>query len=57
MKFQVINSVGDSIFCTYFPSCLPSNNQLDLMVETGCKFKVDGKIVSKKKVKEIRDGE
>ena len=57
MKFQVVNSVGENVFCTYFLSCWPSDSQLSSMAEAGYKFKIDGKVVSKKKIKEIRDGE
>lgn len=56
MEFQVLDRFGQKLMTTYYPKCLPSDSELDSMASAEYKFKVDGKIVSKKKVKEIRDG-
>lgn len=55
MKFQVINDKGVGVMETYHASCMPDDAQLSSMSKAGCKFKIDDKIASIKKVKEVRD--
>lgn len=53
--FQVVDGKGVTVMRTDFISCIPDNNQLTSMSKSGYKFKIDGKGVSIKKVKEERD--
>lgn len=55
MKFQVINDKGIGVMETHFASCMPDGAQLASMSKAGYKFKIDGKAVSIKKIKEVRD--
>lgn len=55
MIFQVINDKGVLVMRTEQKSCIPDDNQLLSMSKAGYKFKVDGKLTSIKRVKEIRD--
>lgn len=55
MKFQVINDKGIGVMETHFASCIPDGAQLASMSKAGYKFKIDGKAVSIKKIKEVRD--
>lgn len=57
MKFEVFNEKGVGVMETAYPTCVPCDRHLDSMVKAGYKFKIDGKIVNKKKVKEIREGD
>lgn len=55
MKFQVINDKGVGVMETHHASCIPDDAQLSSMTKAGYKFKIDDKIASIKKVKEVRD--
>lgn len=55
MKFQVINDKGVGVMATHYTSCMPDDVQLASMSKAGYKFKIDGKVASIKKVKEVRD--
>lgn len=50
MKFEVINSNGRCMQTTNHPECVPYNF-LESMANYGYRFRVDGKIVSKGRVK------
>lgn len=52
MLFQVVNDKCISVFRTEFASCIPDESQLMSMQKVGYKFKIDGKAVSIKKIKE-----
>lgn len=52
MLFQVVNDNGVPVFHTEYISCIPDESQLTSMQKAGYKFKVDGKSVSIKKIKE-----
>lgn len=54
MKFEVTNDKGVSVMSTEHKSCIPDDSQLFSMAKAGYKFKIDGKAVSVKKVKEAR---
>ena len=47
---------GERIFYTEQISCIPPKRQIDIMSKTGCKFKLDGKIVAKKVIDELLNG-
>lgn len=53
MLFQAINDKGVSVFRTEYVSCIPVESQLTSMQKAGYKFRIDGKAVSIKKIKEI----
>lgn len=53
--FQVVDDKGVTVMRTDFISCIPDDNQLTSMSKSGYKFKINGKVVSIKKVKEVRD--
>ena len=54
MKFEVINSVGRCMQSTEYPECIPYD-MLDNMAAHGYKFRVDGKIIPKTKVRQVVD--
>ena len=51
MRFEVINSNGRCMQLTEHPNCVPYNF-LESMAAHGYKFRVDGKIVSKNRVRQ-----
>ncbi len=53
MKFEAIDIKGDTIFNTTQKSCIPDKPQIESMCSVGYKFKIDGKIISKKKLLEF----
>ena len=55
MLLQIVNDKGVTVMRTENKSCIPDDTQLSCMYKTGYKFKIDGKTVSIKKIKEIRD--
>lgn len=55
MQFEVINDKGVTVMRTEHKSCIPDDNQLASMAKAGYKYKIDGKTVLTKKVKEIMD--
>ena len=52
MKFEIFQN-GIRIFHTSQITCIPPKRQIDIMSKTGCKFKLDGKIASKKIIDEM----
>lgn len=52
MKFEVIDNKGNTIFNTTEKICLPNKLEIESLTCAGYKFKLDGKIVSKKKLLE-----
>lgn len=52
MKFEIIQN-GGRIFYTEQLSCLPPKKHLDMMSKNGCKFKLDGKIATKKMIETL----
>lgn len=57
MRFEVINRNNVTVMNTEFIKCIPSDEVLQLMSEAGHKFKVDKKIISRKKIKELKEKE
>lgn len=53
MQFEVINENKATVFYTYKEADIPPSEYLSSMQDGGYKFKVDGKVVSKKKVEEL----
>ena len=59
MKFEVINDKNKTVMQTSHMSCIPDKNTLNLMQKAGYKFKLDGKMITIKKlsdkIKEVDD--
>lgn len=53
MKFEIFNESGTILFNTEYKECIPNSTELSAMTKARCKFKIDGKIVSKKKIEEL----
>ena len=53
MKFEVINDRNKPVYYTHKIKDIPTREFLSSMVDAGYKFKIDGKIVSKKRVEEL----
>ena len=54
MKFEIINQEDKTVMQTGYVECIPDKETIDFMIMGRYKFKIDGKIVSKKKIDEIR---
>lgn len=52
MKFEIINDKSKTVMQTEYISCIPDKDELNSMQIAGYKFKIDGKIISAKKLKE-----
>ena len=57
MKFEIINDKNKVVMHTSSPSCIPDKDTLMSMLSAGYKFKLDGKILSKKALNELAKGE
>lgn len=61
MKFEVINDKNKTVMRTPSPHCIPDKDILTLMSKAGYKFKLDGRIITIKKLnemlKELKDAE
>ena len=55
MKFQVVNRDNIPVMCTESVSCVPDEKELLSMQKAGYKFKVDGKVMTIKKIKEMKN--
>lgn len=53
MTFQIINDKGQVVMTTTSINCGPNEDTLESMSKAGYKFKVDDKLVAKKKAIEI----
>ena len=54
MKVEVINDKGKTVYYTCKEKDIPNKEYLNSMSDAGYKFKIDGKVASKKKVEELR---
>lgn len=54
MKSEVINDKGQVVMTTTSASCIPDKDVRDSMYKWGCKFRIDGKVVTKKKLSEMK---
>lgn len=50
MKFEVVNDKNKTVYYTHKEKDIPCKEYLNSMGGAGYKFKIDGKILSKKKV-------
>lgn len=53
MKFEVISDKNKTVSYTFKIGDIPPKEYLNSMANAGYKFKMDGKIVSKKKIEEL----
>lgn len=53
MKFEVINTKGTSEMSCRSIKYIPTDRELQSMSDAGYKFKIDGKYVNRKKIKEF----
>lgn len=53
MKFEVINDKNKTVYYTHKEKDIPCKEYLNSMVGAGYKFKIDGKISSKKRAEEL----
>ena len=53
MKFEVINDKGKTVYYTHKEKDIPCKEYLNSMINASYKFKIDGKISSKKKIEEL----
>lgn len=54
MKFEIINQEGKTVMQTEFAECIPDKEIINSMMKNKYKFKIDGKITTKKKIDETR---
>ena len=52
MKFEVVNDKNKVVMNTTSPGCIPSKDALSLMSKAGYKFKLNGKVVTIRKLYE-----
>ena len=52
MKFEVVNDKNKVVMNTTSADCVPSKDTLTLMSKAGYKFKLDGKVITIKKLNE-----
>lgn len=53
MIFQILNEIGETVMYTENTKYIPNKQQIDIMAKAGYKFKMDNKIISKKKLEEF----
>lgn len=54
MKFEVINDKNKTVYYTYKIEDIPTKDFLTSMINSGYKFKIDGKVASKKRIEELK---
>lgn len=61
MKFEVINDKSNTVMSTKSITCIPDKDMLSSLSKAGHRFKLDGKIITIKrlieKIKEIDNGD
>ncbi len=55
MKFEVINQDKKVVMYCSSIECIPDEDEILSMTKAGYKFKIDGKIVSKKQIIELKN--
>ena len=53
MKFEIVNKYDKVVHNISLVECLPSKEQINSMLKAGYTFKLDGKILTKKKLYEF----
>lgn len=53
MKFEVINEKGKTDMNTEYVCYIPTKSEITSMQKNGYKFKIDGKIATKKMIDEL----
>ena len=57
MLFEIYTEKGRRLFYTTSEECLPPKEQINSMLNAGYKFKLDGKLLTKKALNELIKGE
>jgi hypothetical protein len=52
-ELKIINDRGKAVMSTSYIECFPSISQIASMVQNGYKFRLNGKIISKKALEEF----
>lgn len=55
MRFEVVNSRGAVVMSCASVSCIPPDSQLKSMEEYDHKFRLDGKNITRRKIRELRE--
>lgn len=53
MKFEVVNDKNKIVYYTHKEKDIPNKEYLKSMINAGYKFKIDGRVASKKKAEEL----
>lgn len=56
MLFEIFNEKNVRVFVTCSEECIPEKRYIDSMLSVGYKFKMDGKILTKKAINELLNG-
>ena len=53
IELKIINDRGKTVMSTSYIECFPSKSQINSMIQNGYKFRLNGKIISKKALEEF----
>ena len=53
MIFEVVNRDGRTDMYTEYTQYIPTKSELASMIKEGYKFKIDGKVATKKRIEEL----
>ena len=53
MKFEIFDERGNIVMHTKSKNCIPPKNHLESMKNNGYKFKLDGKLITKKELNNL----
>ena len=53
LKFEVVDDKNKTVYFTHTISGIPQKEHLSAMSNAGYKFKIDGRVVSKKRIEEM----
>lgn len=56
MKFEVLSGEGRVVFWCQQSECIPNKQEIESVTKSGYKIRIDGKIVTKKKLNELLRG-
>lgn len=57
MKFEVVDDKNKTVYYTYKIKDIPIKEYINSMSNAGYKFKIDGKITSKKRIEDLKYAE
>ena len=53
MLFEIFNDKDTRVFITHYESCIPEKSDIDSMLKSGHKFRLDSKLLTKKALNEL----